>query len=92
MKYLNSLSHARFVKTHGSQFFRAGTPDIIGCYRGQMFAFEVKREGEQPTERQAHEINAWIDAGAVAGVVWAPVDCQHYLWYLLSDDDREIKP
>lgn len=43
MKYLDSLPDAWFYKTHGGGFGKAGIPDIIGHYRGQFYAFEVKR-------------------------------------------------
>jgi len=30
------------IKIHGSEYMPAGTPDIIGCYLGRLFAFETK--------------------------------------------------
>ena len=43
MRYLDSLPDAWFFKTHGGGFGKSGLPDIIGHYRGQFYAFEIKR-------------------------------------------------
>ena len=56
---------ARF---HGNQHTQAGTPDVIGVYRGRAFAIEVKRPGGKATPLQLHELSQWAAAGAVAGV------------------------
>lgn len=34
------------------------TVDVIGCYRGQFFAIEVKAEGKKPTLRQTGELQS----------------------------------
>lgn len=36
------LHGAWCIKIHGSEFMPAGTPDIVGCYKGKFFAFETK--------------------------------------------------
>jgi hypothetical protein len=33
------------------------TVDVLGCYRGRMFAVEVKAPGKKPTLRQTAELN-----------------------------------
>ena len=69
MRALGELPGCYAIKTHGDPFTRAGTPDIIGAYRGRAFAFEVKRPGGKPTALQVHELERWRQAGAVVGVV-----------------------
>lgn len=46
-----------YRKIHGSPY-QAGLPDIIGCYRGQFIAIEVKRPStrEKVTPAQKHAI------------------------------------
>jgi Holliday junction resolvase len=62
---------AKVIKVHGSSFMEAGTPDLIGCYRGRCFAFEVKRdEKHKPTALQLRRLEEWRKAGAIADVVW----------------------
>jgi hypothetical protein len=47
-----------------------GIPDIIGCYKGKFFAWELKRnEKERPTRLQAHVLASINLAGGVARVV-----------------------
>ena len=57
-----------FFKTWGSAA-RLGLPDLIGCHRGQFFAFEVKRPGGKPTAMQAHILDMIQRAGGLATVV-----------------------
>lgn len=58
--------HGHAIKTHGSAFGHAGTPDVLGCVRGRMIAVEVKRPGQAATPLQAAELRKWEAAGAVA--------------------------
>lgn len=46
----------------------SGTPDLLACIAGVMYAIEVKRPGNKPTKLQEHRLKQWRDAGAVA--VW----------------------
>ena len=43
---------------------RAGIPDFIGCYQGQMFAIEAKAKNGKLTPAQARELQALVDNGA----------------------------
>ena len=57
------------VKLHGSQFGKAGAPDVLLCNAGRFVALEFKRAGEMPTAIQTHQgrqINA-------AGGAWLTV-------------------
>lgn len=53
-------------KVHGSQFMMAGLPDLIGCYKGSMFAFETKipDHGNEMSERQRYVASLMRRAGA----------------------------
>lgn len=57
------------VKLHGSQFSKAGAPDVLLCSDGDFVALEFKRPGEMPTAIQTH-IGRQINA---AGGVWLVV-------------------
>lgn len=59
----------RAIKTHGSAYSRLGTPDVIGCIDGRMYALEVKTATGRASERQLFELRQWRAAGAVAAVV-----------------------
>lgn len=64
----------RAIKTHGSAYSRLGTPDVLGCIDGRMYALEVKTATGRASERQLFELRQWQDAGAVAAVVRGPSD------------------
>lgn len=44
MKKLCSIDGVFCFRTHGSSFQMKGTPDIIGCAKGNFFAIEVKKD------------------------------------------------
>ena len=67
-RYLDKLPGCYVVKTHGS-IYGAGQPDLLGCYKGRMFALEVKRPGRRPTKLQQAVLKKWEAAGAIAAVV-----------------------
>lgn len=67
------------VKYHGGPYSHAGTPDILGCYRGRMLALEVKRPGGKATALQAAQIRLWEAAGAVADVVHSVAEVEALL-------------
>ena len=55
-----------FLKIHGHPMQRAGVPDYIGCYFGQMFAIELKNPSDPhytPTRLQAKELATILKAG-----------------------------
>src|SRR5262252_5353518 len=59
-------------KVHGSDYQRAGLPDIIGCVCGLFFGFEVKNPGEIATELQLYELKQIKKAGGIAAIVIEP--------------------
>lgn len=54
-------------KVHGSEFTPAGTPDIVGCYRGHFIYYETKiaDHGNKPTEIQYYRMEQMKKAGAI---------------------------
>lgn len=70
LDYLNSLPESKAINIHGSVFSERGTPDVIGCIRGRMVAFECKRDATEDLEKiQKWRLSEWIAAGAVVGGV-----------------------
>lgn len=70
LDYLNSIPGAKAINIHGSVFSERGTPDVLGCIRGRMVAFECKRDAtEEPEEIQKWRLAEWLAAGAVVGAV-----------------------
>lgn len=70
LKYINSLPGAKAINVHGSIFSERGTPDVIGCIRGRMVAFECKRDATEDLEKiQKWRLSEWLAAGAVVGGV-----------------------
>jgi len=60
-----------WIKVHGSPFQRRGIPDIIGCYCGRFYAFEVKVDPEayDATELQQKNITDITKERGVACIV-----------------------
>jgi len=48
---------------------RSGVPDIVGCYRGNFFAFECKSGKNKPTALQDKNLSDITVAGGIACVV-----------------------
>lgn len=68
LHYLNSLPESKAINIHGSVFSERGTPDVIGCIRGRMVAFECKRDAKEDLEKiQKWRLSEWMSAGAVVG-------------------------
>lgn len=58
-----------WINTHGSPMQMRGLPDIVGCYGGKFFGFEVKRPGAVLTPLQAFAIEKIQEAGGVASQI-----------------------
>lgn len=69
LRYLKSLTDCFCWKEHGGMYGTAGIPDIICCYRGRFYGFEVKTEDGEPTELQKATIRKIQKAGGTALVV-----------------------
>jgi len=67
-KALTELGAYHFMPaTHG--YGTSGVPDIIGCYKGRMFAIECKAGNNKPTALQMKNLNAVAAAGGFAEVI-----------------------
>jgi Holliday junction resolvase len=67
-KILTDLGAYHFMPaTHG--YGTSGVPDIIGCYKGRMFAIECKAGNNRPTALQMKNLNAVAAAGGFAEVI-----------------------
>ena len=69
IRYLKSLTDCFCWKEHGGMYGPAGIPDIICCYKGRFYGFEVKTEDGKPTELQKAMIRKIQKAGGTALVV-----------------------
>lgn len=56
------------VKYHGSQYSKAGVPDLLACIHGRFLAIEVKLPGNKATKIQDAEIKRVREAGGTAFV------------------------
>lgn len=69
LRYLKTVPGCYAWKEHGGMYGTAGIPDIICCYRGRFYGFEVKTDTGQPTELQKSTIRKILAAGGTALVV-----------------------
>ena len=69
IKYLRSLTDCFCWKEHGGMYGTAGIPDVICCYRGRFYGFEVNTDTGEPTELQKATIRKIQKAGGTALVV-----------------------
>lgn len=53
--------------THG--YGTSGVPDIVGCYKGRMFAIECKAGDNKPTALQMKNLAAISGAGGYTEIV-----------------------
>lgn len=67
--YLKGVPGCFFWKEHGGMYGTAGIPDIICCYHGRFYGFEVKNEVGKPTKLQEAAIRKINKAGGTAAVV-----------------------
>lgn len=75
LRALNAHPDCKAIKTKGLE---VGTPDIVGCYRGQAFLVEVKATAKV-TKMQRWRLDEWARAGAVAVVARPDFSVQEFL-------------
>lgn len=79
-QYLNKLKpDGKFISYCPVPYGEPGTPDIIGCYDGDMWLFEVKKKGGKITPLQSIRIKQWDAAGAKVFVVYSLQDVKKLL-------------
>lgn len=66
--HLRSMG-AWVFKVHGSPYQRAGVPDLLVGYKGQLYALEVKRPGQRLSAIQTKIIEEIRASGCIAGRV-----------------------
>ena len=69
LRYLKTVPGCFAWKEHGGMYGTAGIPDVICCYNGRFYGFEVKTENGKPTKLQEVTIRKVRDAGGTAVVV-----------------------
>lgn len=79
LRWLNSQPGVKAINIHGSVYQERGTPDILGSWRGRVFALEVKRPGGRVAPIQERRLREWAAAGAVSAVVCSLEDCRAVL-------------
>lgn len=60
-----------FVKIAGSPGQARGTPDILGCLNGRMFALELKAPNGKPGPFQEKRLQDISNAGGSAGFAYS---------------------
>jgi hypothetical protein len=48
---------------------KSGVPDIVGCYNGKFFGFELKAGNNKPTALQEKNLRQILNAGGIAEVI-----------------------
>ena len=67
--WLKTQPYVWQFKVHGGPYQTAGIPDIVGCWKGRMFALEVKAQRGVATVLQTKTLEKIAEAGGVSGVV-----------------------
>lgn len=86
LRTLNARPDCKALNIPGGPRMESGTPDILGCYRGQAFAIECKVGGAEPTPLQEHRLRQWAGGGAVTVVAGEDFDAEDFLRSL--EDER----
>ena len=68
LKGVNKNPRAKAIKQHGNVYAESGTPDIVGCFRGQMFLIEAKVKGRDLSAIQMQRLREWENSGALVFV------------------------
>lgn len=78
-------------KVHGSEYMMAGLPDLIGCFAGRFFGFEVKNpENRRGTTPKQKMVGKMIEAaGGKWAVVCSPGEALLELRKMMAEEDDE---
>ena len=77
LAYLRNLPGCWSVKIITAN--ERGVPDIVCCYKGKFFAFELKSQKGHLTKLQQYQIQTINDCGGVAGTVRDKKDVENFL-------------
>ncbi len=79
LMFLRKIVGGHWIKIHASSYQLEGEPDIVGCFEGQFFAFELKQGNYQPTALQLYKIERINEAGGIAIVARSIEDIEEAL-------------
>ena len=79
LTHLRTLERCFCWKEHGGPYGANGIPDIICCYKGHFFGFEVKTAKGKPTKLQEAVIRKINTAGGTALIVRSVEDVKAIL-------------
>lgn len=76
-------------KVWGSEHMMTGLPDLIGCWQGNFFGFEVKMPGNRlgTTKRQDYVLSLIEKAGGIGQVVCSAAEALSILKFPRETDD-----
>lgn len=77
--WLNKLDHCKAIKMHGSIYTERGTPDILCCFHGRLFMFELKEGRNKPEKIQEVRKRQWRESGATVHTVWSLEEVQRVM-------------
>lgn len=71
LNYLKYKVGGHWINIHGSSYQTSGEPDVVGCYQGKFYAFELKRPDGKGvvSARQRLKLSKIMQEGGVAMVV-----------------------
>ena len=70
---------AKAIKVRGARHTEPGTPDILGSWRGQFFAIEVKVGRNKCSAIQEQRLAEWAATGSVVVVAYEDWDVQAFM-------------
>lgn len=59
--------------------FTSGIPDIVGCYKGKLFALELKAPKKRPSKLQHYTLELIAKAGGYAQVITSFPELKQFL-------------
>ena len=72
--YVTHEPYSFCYKIAGGRYQRSGLPDLLGSYRGQPFAVEVKDKTGTPSPLQLYALSKFKGGGYVTGIVRSLVE------------------
>lgn len=79
LKYLKTIPNSYFFKVAQGKFSQGGISDILGLYRGQFVAIEVKADGNKMTPLQARFQDIIKRSGGIAICAYSLEDVQQWI-------------
>ena len=70
--------------------FRGGIPDIVGCYKGIMWAIELKVGKNKTSALQDVAIGSLQKAGAMVAVCWTMEEVMEFIETVIKRGDENV--